>query len=78
MRRTPGPPGPADQSVEFDSGLLGWELKDQSQNTASDHVEINGKALAPLPFTTGSRPGNEVLIRTDGAGGSQEFLNFLP
>ncbi len=46
-------------------------------NTASDHIEITGKALAQLPFTTGYRPGKRVLIRTDGAGASHEFLNYL-
>jgi hypothetical protein len=46
-------------------------------NTAADHVEITGKALAQLPFTTGPRPGKRVLIRTDGAGASHEFLNYL-
>lgn len=46
-------------------------------NTAADHIEVTGKALAQLPFTTGSRPGKKVLVRTDGAGASHDYLNYL-
>jgi hypothetical protein len=47
-------------------------------NTAADHIEITQQALRQLPSTDpGRRPGREVLIRTDGAGGTHDFLKWL-
>lgn len=46
-------------------------------NTAADHIAVTRKALAQMPFTTGSRPGKKVLIRTDGAGASHSYLTWL-
>jgi len=47
-------------------------------NTAVDHIEITKAALAQLPSTgPGRRPGRKVLIRTDGAGGTHEFVQWL-
>jgi len=46
-------------------------------NTAADHINVTRDALAQLPFTTGSRVGRKVLIRTDGAGGTHAFLDWL-
>ena len=47
-------------------------------NTVVDHIEITKAALAQLPSTTpGRRPGRKVLIRTDGAGGTHDFLSWL-
>lgn len=47
-------------------------------NTAADHIAITKQALAQLPgHRPGSRPGRKVLIRTDGAGASHKFLNWL-
>jgi hypothetical protein len=47
-------------------------------NTAVDHIEVTKAALRQLPSTDpGRRPGRKVLIRTDGAGGTHEFLNWL-
>jgi hypothetical protein len=47
-------------------------------NTAIDHIEVTKAALAQLPSTEpGRRPGRKVLIRTDGAGGTHDFLNWL-
>jgi hypothetical protein len=47
-------------------------------NTAADHITVAGQALAQLPgHRPGARPGRRVLIRTDGAGASHEFLNWL-
>ena len=47
-------------------------------NTAVDHIEVTKAALRQLPSTEpGRRPGKKVLIRTDGAGGTHEFLNWL-
>jgi hypothetical protein len=44
-------------------------------NTASDHITVTRQALAQLP--TKSRRGRRTLIRTDSAGGTHEFLNWL-
>jgi Transposase DDE domain group 1 len=47
-------------------------------NTAVDHIEIAKAALAQLPATgPGRRPGRKVLIRTDGAGGTHDFVSWL-
>jgi Transposase DDE domain group 1 len=51
-------------------------------NTAADHITIARQALAHLPshlpgHRSGRRPGRRVLIRTDGAGATHEFLNWL-
>jgi hypothetical protein len=58
-------------------------------NTAADHIAVARQALAQLPShrpghrpghrrgqRSSSRPGRRVLIRTDGAGASHEFLNW--
>ena len=47
-------------------------------NTAVDHIEIIKAALAQLPSTEPRRrPGRKVLIRTDGAGGTHEFVKWV-
>ncbi len=47
-------------------------------NTATDHITITRQALAQLPgHRPGTRPGRKVLIRTDGAGATHAFLNWL-
>ncbi len=47
-------------------------------NTATDHIAVPRAALAQLPaHRTGRRPGRKVLIRTDGAGSSHAFLDWL-
>ena len=47
-------------------------------NTAVDHIQITKAGLAQLPSTQpGRRPGRKVLIRTDGAGGTHDFLTWL-
>jgi hypothetical protein len=38
---------------------------------------VTKTALAAVPGINPSRPGKKVLIRTDGAGGTREFLTFL-
>jgi hypothetical protein len=42
-------------------------------NTAADHIEATGLALAQLP----RRRRRQVLIRTDSAGGTHDFLTWL-
>jgi len=47
-------------------------------NTAADHIAVVKAALAQLPgHRPGVRPGRKVLIRTDGAGGTHELLDWL-
>jgi hypothetical protein len=47
-------------------------------NTAADHIHVTKQALAQLPFhRRGGRIGRKVLIRTDGGGGTHEFLRWL-
>jgi hypothetical protein len=47
-------------------------------NTAADHIRVTRDALRQLPFTAkGGRVGRKVLIRTDAAGGTHEFVNWL-
>jgi len=47
-------------------------------NTAADHITVTKDALAQLPgLQPGQRPGKSVLIRTDGAGCTHQFLNWL-
>jgi hypothetical protein len=47
-------------------------------NTAADHITVTRQALAQIPgHRPGTRPGRKVLIRTDGAGSSHAFLDWL-
>lgn len=47
-------------------------------NTAADHITVARDALRQLPFTAkGGRIGRKVLIRTDAAGGTHEFVEWL-
>jgi Transposase DDE domain group 1 len=47
-------------------------------NTAADHIAVTRKALAQLPGPRpGTRPGRKVLIRTDAAGSTHAFLDWL-
>lgn len=46
-------------------------------NTAADHITVTAHALAQLPQVSGYRVGKTVLVRTDSAGGTHDFLNYL-
>src|SRR5699024_3462340 len=49
-------------------------------NTAADHITVTQAALAQLPsglLSSGGRGSKKVLIRTDGAGGTKDFLAWL-
>lgn len=47
-------------------------------NTAADHITVTKQALAQLPgHRPGVRPGKRVLVRTDGAGATHDFLKYL-
>ncbi len=45
-------------------------------NTAKDHIDVVKQAFKQLPGG-GPRPGKTVLIRTDGAGGTHQFIDWL-
>jgi hypothetical protein len=45
-------------------------------NTASDHKTVLAAALDQLPVRPGYRVGRKVLVRTDSAGGTHEFLRY--
>jgi hypothetical protein len=44
-------------------------------NTVTDHITVLRQALAQLPG--GRRPGKNVLVRIDGAGGTHELIAWL-
>ncbi len=46
-------------------------------NTAADHRKVLATALRAIPGINPSRPGTRVLVRTDGAGATHEFLEHL-
>jgi len=47
-------------------------------NTAADHIAVVRAALRQLPgHRPGTCPGQRVLVRTDAAGGTHEFLDWL-
>jgi len=46
-------------------------------NTAADHIAVVSDALRQLPSDASGGFGREVLIRTDGAGGTHEFVQWL-
>jgi hypothetical protein len=46
-------------------------------NTATDHKRVLAQALAQLPGEHGYRVGKKVLVRTDAAGATHEFLDYL-
>jgi hypothetical protein len=47
-------------------------------NTAADHITVVKAALAQLRgHKCGTRPGRKVLVRSDGAGCTHEFVNWL-
>jgi hypothetical protein len=46
-------------------------------NTAADHKQVLAAALAQLPSEHRCRVGRTVLVRTDTAGGTHEFIDHL-
>ena len=47
-------------------------------NTAADHIQVTKDALRQLPFPAAAAGiGRKVLIRTDGGGGTHDFLKWL-
>jgi DDE family transposase len=66
----------ADHGAEGTGEPLAVTLRpgNAGSNTAADHIAVVRAALAQLP---GSRRGKHLLIRTDGAGATHEFLDWL-
>jgi len=47
-------------------------------NTAADHIAVARAAFAQLPgHRPGRKPGKTVLVRTDGAGCTRAFIEWL-
>ena len=49
-------------------------------NTAADHIAVTREALAQLPpalLGRGGRGSKKILIRTDGAGGTKDYIQWL-
>ncbi|MCT2178932.1 transposase, partial [Brachybacterium muris] len=49
-------------------------------NTAADHITVTKAALAQLPpalLARSRRGSKKILIRTDGAGGTKDFMGWL-
>lgn len=63
--------------------VLAAELRagNQGANSAKDHIRVLDKALAQLPDSMRDEHGklhaDRILVRTDSAGASREFLNHL-
>ncbi len=57
---------------------FGLRAGNAGSNTVTDHIAVLRAALAQLPgHAHGRRPGKNVLIRIDGAGGTHELLAWL-
>ncbi|GED98689.1 IS1380 family transposase [Gordonia crocea] len=59
---------------EAAAGLL--RAGNAGANTAADHITVLHRALAQIPGLCW-RAGRKILIRTDSAGGTKGFLNYL-
>ncbi len=67
----------------IDHGLLGTgeplvtllRPGNAGSNTAADHIQVVKDSLKQLP--EGYRAGRKIMIRTDSAGGTHDFLNWL-
>jgi hypothetical protein len=70
----------ADHGADGTGEPLSFVLRkgNAGSNTAADHISVLRQAFAQLPgHTPGQRPGKQVLVRADGAGGTHELLNWL-
>lgn len=66
-------------NLETEPGILGSAVKPESidKHLKVNHITVTRQALAQLPFRTSGAVGKKVLIRTDGAGGTHAFLQYL-
>lgn len=46
-------------------------------NTAADHIAVSRDAFNQLPGINPTRPGKNLLVRADGAGGTKDFTRWL-
>jgi hypothetical protein len=70
----------ADHGSEGTGEPLSFLLRagNAGSNTAADHIAVVKAALAQLPeYRARRRPGRKILIRTDAAGCTHEFINWL-
>nr|WP_101556687.1 IS1380 family transposase [Brevibacterium aurantiacum] len=61
---------------------LAFQLRpgNAGSNTAADHISVTRQALAQLPaglLGRGGRGSKKILIRTDAAGGTKDYLTWL-
>jgi hypothetical protein len=68
-----------DHGAEGTGELLAMTLRagNAGSNTAADHIEVTRAALGAVPGINPSRPGRKVLIRTDGGGGTKDYVTWL-
>jgi len=66
-----------DHGPEGTGEPLAFQLRrgNAGSNTVADHITVLRAALAQLPG--GRRPGKNVLVRIDGAGGTHELINWM-
>jgi hypothetical protein len=66
-----------DHGPEGTGEPLAFQLRrgNAGSNTVADHITVLRAALAQLPG--GRRPGKNVLVRIDGAGGTHELIAWL-
>src|SRR4051794_10212684 len=72
--------GPSSTTDRMAPGNLSVLLRrgNAGSNTVTDHKTVIRAALAQPPgYQQGRRPGKNVLIRIDGAGGTHELLDWL-
>jgi Transposase DDE domain group 1 len=70
----------ADHGVEGTGEPLSFLLRagNAGSNTAADHIAVAREALKQLPrHRRGHRAGRKILIRTDAAGCTHEFVDWL-
>lgn len=69
-----------DHQAEGNGEPLEIQLRPGSagSNTAIDHIHVVREAFRQMPgHRPGTMPGNSVLVRTDGADCTHDFLNWL-
>lgn len=59
-----------------EAGTIVLRPGNAGSNTAADHITATRAAFAQIP-NLAARPGRKILIRTDSAGATHEFLNYL-
>lgn len=69
-----------DHQADGTGELLAIQLRpgNAGSNTAKDHIRVLRDAFKQLPsYQPGRRPGKSVLVRTDGAGGTHQLIDWL-